>query len=240
LSTVQTTVPDFGFYRIDDTWQHPIVNADLEFSVSSVSTATLHDAILHSHDKLFFVRYMNEGTFRARWYLISVDLEQTQEASVQYGDPSVSGIYYVHFYARHPSDKDLSDAAARWWPEWHQYTTDSAGVINYGKRILFSPSVVPDPDKCIAWADTVNLQDPAVRLLGPFDFAPPHDVQRSKTPSYRQHIPETHWVALTEICVSSGVVPPQLFVSVQAPRGRKLKQTKRNNTAAQVAKRQRI
>jgi hypothetical protein len=229
-STILTTVSDFGFFRTDETWKHPIVIADHKFSVSSINSSTLHEAILLSQDKLFFVRYVTEGTLRARWYLVSVDIEQTQQTIDQFGEPSLSGIYYVHFYARHPSDKALPDSTARWWPEWHQYTTDSVGVIDYGKRVLFAPSISPDPDYNIAWADTVNLQDPSIRLLGPFDFTPPYQVHHGRTPSFRQYVPEAQWIALTEICVSSGIVPPQLFAPTPLPKRRAPKPTKRKRS----------
>ena len=38
---------------------------------------------------------------------------------------------------------------------------------------LIQPNHTPNPDLYIAWADTINLSDPRICLLGPFDFSDP-------------------------------------------------------------------
>jgi hypothetical protein len=158
--------------------------------------------VQQSHDKLFFVSFRPEGTLRDRWYLVSVDLNQTESIVEQYGKPSQSGIYYVHFLSRHPADNDETDPLARWWPEWREYTTGDDGIIDYGARILFPPTRVPNAERFIAWADVVNLLDPTVCLLGPFDFMDPRSNYAGRSPSYRQYVPTEMWAELAKLlCV---------------------------------------
>ena len=91
--------------------------------MNAASPPSLADAIQHSVDRLFFVRYTPYGTLRSHWYLVTVDLQQTA-AEIRCGNPHETGRYYVHFLARHPADSDETDPQARWWPEWHEYRTD--------------------------------------------------------------------------------------------------------------------
>jgi hypothetical protein len=130
----------------------------------------------------------------------------------EHGDPQLSGIYYVHFFARHPADTDETDPSARWWPEWREYSTGDDGIIDYGVRVLFPPTRIPNAERFIAWADVVNLCDPAVRLLGPFNFTEPRDNPGGRSPSYRQYVPSNIWAQLAELCVSNGILPPRLTV----------------------------
>ncbi|GFH62173.1 hypothetical protein CTEN210_18649 [Chaetoceros tenuissimus] len=59
-------------------------------SASSSSTPTLnpstspslHDSILASHDKLFFIKYTPTGAIRERWYLIQIHLVSTEDANL--------------------------------------------------------------------------------------------------------------------------------------------------------------
>jgi hypothetical protein len=167
------------------------------------------------------VSFRPEGTLRDRWYLVSVDLSQTEEIFEQHGDPCHSGIYYVHFLARHPADHDETDPFARWWLEWRRYTTGIDGIIDYGSRVLFSPTKTPDADRFIAWADVVRLTDPTVCLLGPFDFMEPKHNYAGRTPSYRQYVPMDVWAQLAGLCVSHGILPPRLTVLEASKKNRK-------------------
>jgi hypothetical protein len=144
---------------------------------------------MQSNDKLFFVSFRPEGTLRARWYLVSVDLDQTALITKQHGNPAQSDVYHVHFFTRHPADSNESDPLARWWPEWREYSTGNDGVIDYGIRVLFPPTQTPNADRYIAWADVVNLSNPTACLLGSFEFMEPCHNYAGRSPSYRQYVP---------------------------------------------------
>ena len=165
--------------------------------------ASLHDAITHSSNRLFFVKYHPQGVLRAQWYLVTVDLEQSLRIR------STPGQYYVHFLCRHPNDSSESDADARWWPEWHEYT-ESNNIIDYGRQVLVYPGACPDATKYIAWADVVNLTDPNTSLLGPFDFQDESVNPPSRSPSFRQYVPTDIWQQLHRLCVATGTQPPIL------------------------------
>jgi hypothetical protein len=181
-----------------------------------------HCSLLSSCDRLFFISYCPPGTFRPRWYLVTVDLAQT-DSDPRCTDHLVTGLYYCHFLFRHPSDKAFADHSARWWPEWHEYTTAADGIIDFGSRVLFPPNRSPNPLKYIAWADTVPLTHPDVFISGPFDFATPSSNPPGRTPSFRQYIPVAQWSSLAESCLLRGIIPPQLIdpTPIPAPPKRK-------------------
>ncbi|GFH50457.1 predicted protein [Chaetoceros tenuissimus] len=137
-------------------------------STSSSSTPTLnpstspslHDSILASHDKLFFIKYTPTGAIKERWYLIQIDLESTEDANL---DPIWTQNYWCVFHAKHVNDEKKSDELARWWPLWYEYTTGDDGIITYGKRILFRPDQLPSEEKYVQWAESFHL--PSIQLL---------------------------------------------------------------------------
>jgi hypothetical protein len=191
----------------------PLVVSDVPFHVTLTNPLHLWQTIQQSRDKLFFVSFWPEGKLRGRWYLVRVDLEQTEHTSAQHGAPEISGVYYVHFFARHPADNNETDPLARWWPEWREYSTGHDGIIDYGVRVLFPSTRTPNADRFIAWADVVKLSNPTVCLLGPFDFMKPDENYAGQSPSYRQYVPTELWAQLAELCVSNGILPPRLTIS---------------------------
>ena len=92
----------------------------------------------------------------------------------------------------------------------YEYTVDADGIIDYGDRTLFFPTVTPDADRYIAWATVVDLSDPLTRLLGPFDFQEPSHNEPDRTPSFRQYISLPFWLQLFELCLARGIQPPLL------------------------------
>jgi hypothetical protein len=179
----------------------------------SDSAGELYDRIVSSADRMFFIRYLPEGTLRPRWYLVAVNLESSLLEPASSACRS-SGTYCVDFYCRHPDDRALSDACARWWREWHRYSTDPAdGTILFGDQVLIRPGQSPNPDKYVSWSDCVPLLDPAVALLGPFDlvasvpFAP--SPPRRSSPS-RQWVPPVLWQQLCSICAAQGILLPSV------------------------------
>lgn len=169
----------------------------------------LHAAILASPDRLFFISYLPIGTLRPLWYLIQVDLDQSalDHATSRYID---SGIYYCHFFGKHPDALSLPDITGRFWPLWHRFSTGRDGIIDYGPRVLFPPPTVPDPTLYIAWADTVTLLNPALALLGPFCFSNPATACCSRIPSLRQVVPAALWSQLASLCNDHGIQSPTL------------------------------
>jgi hypothetical protein len=203
--TQSTDVNDDPILRVPRVAQDPLIA-----SLPEYSPTTLHDAISASNDKLFFLRYLPPGALRPRWYLATVDLELTNDPATQCGDPRQTGRYYMHFLARHPSDSGHPDTTARWWPEWHEYTTDGDGYINYGDHVPIYPTHTPDADRYIAWADVVTLTDSETRLLGPFDFEDPTLNPPDRSPSFRQSVPFLRWQQLYAVCIDRSIQPPVL------------------------------
>ena len=196
----------------DTTPTVPRVSHDRPAFPLALSASALAVAIQASKDRLFFISYRPEGTLRSRWFLISIDLEQTalEPTCVDFAS---SGRYYAHFYARHPSDAaEFTDDTARWWPEWHEYSLGSDDTIDYGARSLIYPSRTPDPAKYIAWATLLSLTDPSTCLLGPFNFQEPHLNPRNRSSSFRQYVPTSLWADLAELCCTHGITPPRLTI----------------------------
>ena len=83
----------------------PITTED-SFKAATTNHNTLHDNICESKDKILFVRFTPSHTMRSRWYLVQVDLDQS--------DDTDSGSYYCTVFQRHPKDDGLPDNNARW------------------------------------------------------------------------------------------------------------------------------
>jgi hypothetical protein len=183
---------------------HSPIEIDSDLVSCESDPSTLHESILSSTDKLFFIAYRFQTALRPRFAAVQVDLDHK---------PSTPGSYYCHFLCQPSSDKDLPEQSRRWWPIWHRYRTAPDGVIEYLERVEFKPSTIPDSSKYIAWADTIPLNDPSHALLGPFDFLNPNEAtDRSRTPSFRQFIDPQHWARLRNICLARGILPPALTI----------------------------
>ena len=121
-------------------------------------------------------------------------------------DYANTGHYYVHFLYKHLADRKLSDLNARWWPEWHHYTTADDGILNWGNLVPFRPHVTPDPMHYIAWAAIVDLSHQETVLAGPFNFT------LRDQDTTRHHVAASHWETLQELCSYRGIVPPTLSI----------------------------
>jgi hypothetical protein len=189
----------------------------------------LYDSILASTDRMFFIQYLPEGTLRPRWYLVSVNLECSLSNPAS-ADCHTSGTFAVDFYCRHPDDRSSSDACARWWREWHRYSTDPTdGSLIFGNQVLFRPNQHPSADQYITWSDVVPLADPSVALLGPFDLASSAPFsQESSRRSSNQWVPLVYWQQLCSICASLGILLPSISAQpVICSRWTKTKKRKR-------------
>lgn len=190
----------------------------------------LYSRIQDSDDKLFFIAYRNTGTLRPMWSLVQVDLPQTHQEEAEC-NPEVDGRYYVHFLSNPVADKRCSDPASRWWPSWHEYTTDASGTITFGTQVEIKPKRIPRSSKYIAWADIVVLTNPGVSLIGPFDFQPVEHNEQGRTPSYSQYVPLPLWHELTTRCIAAGISPPALFSKAKATPSQKKRKRKNTNDA---------
>lgn len=142
---------------------------DLEASDETVSTATalrrLYNRIESSKDRLFFIKHLPDGQVLPTWYLVQVDLDET--------DPIVAkdwGIYHVRWYIRHHEDaKRRLQCNCRFWPEIHEIKSDGT----FGKLYPIRPhkvnKLLETKGKLYGWYQMdVNLAETG--LLGPFDF----------------------------------------------------------------------
>jgi hypothetical protein len=160
---------------------------------------------------MFFIRYLPAGTLCPHWYLVSFNLERSL-ADPSTADCRSSGTFSVDFFCRHPDDRSSSDASARWWREWHCYSTDPTdGTILFGDQVLFRLNHTPDPAFYTSWSDVVPLADSLVTLLGPFDLLPsaPHSPPSARRSS-RQWAPLSLWQHLCSICAGLGILPPSV------------------------------
>jgi hypothetical protein len=199
----------------------------------SASASGLYDRIAASTDRMFFISYLPAGTLRPRWYLVAVNLASSLLEPVS-STCRTSGTYTVDFYCRHPDDRSLSDACARWWREWHRYSTDLAdGAVLFGDQVLLRPGHSPDPAKYISWSDCVPLLDPAVALLGPFDLvasAPFASPTVRRPLSSRQWVPLALWQQLCALCAAQGILLPSVSAQpVLRSRWTKTKKRKRRS-----------
>ena len=78
--------------------------------------------------------------------------------------------YHVTFSSRHPSENNLCDDEARWWPLLYECVLDKDDLLVNGARILLGPNQKPDLKKFILWTDSIHLTDSSCFFHGPFNF----------------------------------------------------------------------
>jgi hypothetical protein len=205
----------------------PLEVSDMLIHEVSTDPQVLFCLVERSIDKLFFISFRLPGTLRAKWFLVAVDLAQTEIDNAQCGDPKVTGTYFVHFLSRHPADYVESDCDARWWPLWHEFTIADDNVIDFGKRVLIPPSQAVDSEVVLPWGECVKLSDESCCLLGPFDFLDPAFNQPGRSVRSRQYVPSNIWMQLSEICSFRGLRLPRLLPNVSASASRQPKKRKR-------------
>ncbi|KAL3794677.1 hypothetical protein HJC23_010105 [Cyclotella cryptica] len=138
-----------------------------------------------------------EGDVKKKWYLVRVDLETCYDLE-EAQNCKTSGRYYVEFYSKANSDQSKPDSQSRFWMIWNRFAY-KRGEMVIGHATEFDPNhksalrkrlvdlskkrssddakgdaeVVefhPNLDRYTTWSDVVNLSDPYIRLVGPFDF----------------------------------------------------------------------
>ena len=137
----------------------------MESTATGLTLRDLWKRIQSSKDKLFFIRRQLYGEQLERWYLVQVDLNET--------DPHAAkqvGRYHCKWYVRHADDsREMATRNARFWPEIHVIRD---GVL--AEMILVRPNKVTTflrdkGSRKYAWyQDEVSLGED--RLVGPFDF----------------------------------------------------------------------
>ena len=171
----------------------PLLEDDLVSNNSPLTSSTLHKSTS-----------IPEDTFKSRWFIVQINHFETVHLQL---DPETTGDYNGTFLSRHPSDNNLFNDEARWWPLWYEYVLDKDDVPVYGARILLGPTRKPDLTKYILWTDSIHLTDPSCFLHGPFDFDARPDVIKPK-----QYVALTHWEFLLTCCSILSIVPPTLSI----------------------------
>jgi hypothetical protein len=175
---------------LESTIQHESYDVPIEIAETALdwnaTAEDLYDRVTASRDKLFVIGYINEQTFRPRWYLVRVAKEQR-------GTAVICPIYTVEFYAKHPNSDGLTDPYRRWWPEWHEHSLASDGVVEFGRRVLLSPKAKPNPNKFALYTDNVDLSSD-LAFIGPFHFT-------TASTRSKQTVELSLWVCLSDACV---------------------------------------
>ena len=137
----------------------------VELTATGPTLRGLWKRIQLSKDKLFFIKRQLYGEQSARWYLVQVDLDET--------DPHAAkqvGRYHCKWYVRHVDDsREMATRNARFWPEIHVIRD---GVL--AEMILVRPNKVATflrdkgRQKYVWYQDEVSLAED--QLVGPFDF----------------------------------------------------------------------
>ena len=191
----------------------PLVESVDDTLSSPPSPLTLHTSLAQT-GCLFFIQYLPDDTIKPRWFLVQVNHIETKILKM---DPSKTGDYHVTFLSRHPDDNHLCDDAARWWPEWHEYSMNDENIPVYGSRMLFKPNRKPDLKKYMLWSDSVHLNDSSCFIHGPFNFD-----SRSDVVSAKQFVALCHWEYLLTSCITLGIVPPTIStLTATKPRKRR-------------------
>jgi len=98
-----------------------------------VSPSDFHLKVTASTDKLCYVAYRGADTLRPKWYIVQIDLDDSNECS--------EGKYFVNFLQCHPTDAHKSQDLARWWPDWYEieWTDKTKTSFDYGRPVLLRP-----------------------------------------------------------------------------------------------------
>ena len=160
---------------------------------------SLYESIVASDDKLFFIKYTPAYEVRPRWFLVQVDLSQsdTQDNSTT---------YFCTFFQRHPKDKVFSDNFSRWWPEWRELLWNKSNTsYSYGKSFVCSPHYQTDLNKYGKYSTDIDFKGPSAILTGPFNFERHPDGTGGKF-----YVPQEAWVSLALRCQALSITPPKL------------------------------
>lgn len=189
----------------------------------------------------------NDENVKKKWYLVRVDMETCDEVE-EARNCKTSGRYYVEFYTKAHSDLSKPDSQSRFWLIWNTFAF-KRGEMVIGNAREFDPNnksalrkrlvdlskkgssdvkgnaeVVefqPNLDRYTTWSDVVNLSDPNIWLVGPFDFeevTPAHIDLDYFDPGnaslddlyVRDRVPISRWHELLEALEGSDIAVPSL------------------------------
>ena len=183
---------------------------------------------------------------KEQWYLVRVDLDTCEDVE-ESQDCENSGKYYVEFYTKALKDKSKPDNLSKWWLIWNAFRwTNGEMIIGVSrefepnnkaaiKRRLVElsknnstdeeveiPHFHPNLDRFTTYSDIVDLTDPKIRLVGPFDF----EAVQSKDVAadiklelgnispdlvfIRDRVPISHWMELLKAIKGSNMPLPTI------------------------------
>ena len=192
----------------------PRLHGDTPATEARLCPKAMATDIESSEDKLFFISYRPMNTVRPHWYLVQVNPASTKLDRPD-ADPTSDGIYTVDFLVKHSRDLAKPDHEARWWLEWHCVTQDEDdGELNLGDRVEFRPSRHVDLAKYTTYSASVDLCNPDIHLIGPFDYSPAGATATGR-PKDKEHVPLSIWNELLDAVNGRGIQAP--FLSTQNP-----------------------
>jgi len=191
----------------------PATDVLVPLRLAPLSASALHAATELSPAKLFFISYAPTTVMKKKWYLVRVDTNMSARDPLS-RDFATSGVYYVEFLAKCSYDTSKSDSLSRWWVEWRKFTTLSNGDIDLDShRTEFRPNKSVNLSQFTPFGDTVNLLDPSLYMLGPFEYLQPDPAART-TRAARYKVPDClplpTWQQLFDLCPYFGVTAPSL------------------------------
>jgi hypothetical protein len=136
----------------------------------------LYNRIERSRDKLFIIKHTPTGQVSPTWYVVQVDLDET--------DPIAAkdwGVYRARWYIRHHRDsKKNLHCNCRFWPEIHELNSDNSFGPVYPVGPEKAEAFVVKHSNRYGWYQLdVNIAEAG--LVGPFDF------------DKEYHIPNAAW-----------------------------------------------
>ena len=128
-----------------------------------------HSNITKSKYNVLFIQYNPDGTVKARWYLVQVDIWYTLKINSLWTN---NVKYYCMFLSEHTNNKHNIDNFFRWLNNrYHCSTCNQIVEIIYGDRILIRPNVNTYSTHLLQWETIIHfLMDGESTLSGPFNF----------------------------------------------------------------------
>ncbi len=187
-------------------------NARTKYAASGASSM-LYQKIVDSNHKLFLIKFTPQQRTKASWYLVQVDLESTNDLNKEFKS---NGQYYCSFLAKHPEDRNKTDQASRWWPDWYRYSMcKKTGAIIFGCRVLFPPGTIPDSKKYVEWAELIDLGSVDQYLYGPFEF----EQSSSSHHASMNKVSGSTWKILENICQQNSLPLPSTEHNLNSENG---------------------
>jgi hypothetical protein len=155
----------------------------------------LVENIISSRDKMLFIWYQQAGTIAKKWYLVEARLPDADAIGAFRAGCSI----HVRFYVRNVDDsKKLPGRLCRQWPEIHELRKNGT----FGRMLALRPGKVKGflekQPNYAAYEKVVQIQDQI--LWGPFNFAPPKDVNN------RSNIVRTDdWERFKAVCETKDI-----------------------------------